>query len=189
MRSLGEDVELVRGLIADRRCGEDRLVVVGHSYGGVVISAAAHTADHLVYVAAIAPEADQSAADSAAGGFGLVPGLDVDEATGQTRLTTECTPYLYGMCSEADRDWALSLVRPFPARCILEPIAGEPAWRTVPSTYVVCTEDRVLTADYQRERAGRLTHSVELVADHSPFLSAPDELAAAVITAAVGARS
>ncbi|MGA1682831.1 MAG: alpha/beta fold hydrolase, partial [Ilumatobacteraceae bacterium] len=56
------------------------------------------------------------------------------------------------------------------------PIA-DPAWRTVESTYVVCTDDLTVNVDEQRIRAGWIQRHVEIDCDHSPFFSAPDELA------------
>jgi hypothetical protein len=48
-----------------------------------------------------------------------------------------------------------------------------PAWRAIPSTYVVCLEDRTIHPDAQRVMARRATHSVEWPTSHSPFLSSP----------------
>jgi pimeloyl-ACP methyl ester carboxylesterase len=53
-----------------------------------------------------------------------------------------------------------------------------PAWKKVPSSYVVCTDDRAVKVEQQRMRASWANHSVEIDCDHSPFFSAPAELAA-----------
>jgi Alpha/beta hydrolase family len=58
----------------------------------------------------------------------------------------------------------------------VEPVA-DPAWMTVPSSYVVCADDRAVRPEAQRERAVLVGASVELDSDHSPFLSRPAELA------------
>jgi pimeloyl-ACP methyl ester carboxylesterase len=48
------------------------------------------------------------------------------------------------------------------------------AWRSVPSTYVICRQDRTINPDLQREMAPRATHVVEWNTSHSPMLSRPD---------------
>lgn len=49
----------------------------------------------------------------------------------------------------------------------------EPAWKTVPSTYVVCTQDQAIHPDVQRVLAGRCTYVEQIDASHSPMLSMP----------------
>jgi hypothetical protein len=55
---------------------------------------------------------------------------------------------------------------------------GEPAWRSVPSTYVLCTEDRAIPLAAQSFMPARAGKIVEWPTDHCPFLSRPRELAA-----------
>jgi hypothetical protein len=54
---------------------------------------------------------------------------------------------------------------------------ADPAWTIVPSSYVVCADDRAVRPDAQRERAALVATSVELDTDHSPFFSGADALA------------
>jgi hypothetical protein len=58
----------------------------------------------------------------------------------------------------------------------MAPVA-EPAWKSTPTTYVVCTHDGALPPDAQREMATRATTVIEWASDHSPFLTRPAELA------------
>jgi pimeloyl-ACP methyl ester carboxylesterase len=60
--------------------------------------------------------------------------------------------------------------------CFTTPL-GPPAWRTKPSTYVVCTVDRAIHPALQRHMAARCTTTVELDTAHSPFLNRPDLVA------------
>jgi pimeloyl-ACP methyl ester carboxylesterase len=85
-------------------------------------------------------------------------------------------PALYGDCSEADIAAALARLGPQPMATLGQPIRTA-SWRTIPSTYVVCTEDRSITVEAQRIMAARCGHVVELTASHSPFLSRPDAVA------------
>ena len=56
-------------------------------------------------------------------------------------------------------------------------LSAEPAWRKVPSTYVVCSEDRALPPGLQREMAANAGTVVEWPTDHSPFLTRPAAIA------------
>jgi len=183
MQSLAGDADTVRSAMG-RLASADPLIVVGHSYAGQVISAAGHAADRLVYVAAIAAEANESILDSVGFGFGMVPGVEVDEATWSTRLTAESLPSFYGNAGQSAQDWALPQLRPLAAGCIAEPLPRHPAWREVASHYLLSTDDELLPVGYQRVCATKIGRCTEIVADHSPFASAPDELVAALLAAA-----
>jgi len=54
---------------------------------------------------------------------------------------------------------------------------GVPAWRAVPATYVICTQDRAIAPSLQRELATHAGSVVEWPTDHSPFLTRPGEVA------------
>jgi pimeloyl-ACP methyl ester carboxylesterase len=160
-------------------------VVCGNSYGGAVISegAAGHpNVRHLVYLAALMPEAGESCATS-------IPAPPNDVAVSVTELgpamqfsddgvTVDVDPVLgrgvfYADCTDVDVDWAVARLGPHPAIALQQPIPVA-AWRTVPSTYVVCADDRAIAPWIQRALAARATHSVEWPTSHSPFLSQPD---------------
>jgi pimeloyl-ACP methyl ester carboxylesterase len=59
---------------------------------------------------------------------------------------------------------------------VLEQPVQAASWQDVPSTYLVCGQDRGTPADLQREFAGRATSVVEIDAGHHPFLSRPAEV-------------
>ncbi|HEV2309301.1 MAG TPA: alpha/beta fold hydrolase, partial [Acidimicrobiia bacterium] len=59
----------------------------------------------------------------------------------------------------------------------LQTPATRAAWRDVPSTYALCTEDRAVPRTLQRAFAARTNHVVEIPAGHSPFFSRPDLVA------------
>jgi pimeloyl-ACP methyl ester carboxylesterase len=169
------------------------VVLVGHSYGGVVITEVGdHPAvDHLVYIAAFALEAHESCVDAArtaadgasmshAGrpnlGDGLVAGPDGTISL-DPLVAAQC---LYNDCDESTVAWAVE--RLGPQRLItLQQTPAEIGWRTKPSTYVVCAHDRGVHPDLQRIMARRCGSVVEWPTDHSPFLCRPD-LAAGLLT-------
>jgi pimeloyl-ACP methyl ester carboxylesterase len=177
-------------------------VLVGHSYGGAVITEAGdHQAvSQLVYLCAFAlaegescvtaAAAEAAAADiSHAGRPDLGAGFqrnDDDLVTLDPAIAAAC---FYNDCDPASAEWALSRLGPQPLATLQqEPTAV--AWRTKPSTYAVCTEVMAVHRDLQRLLARRCTTSVEWPTSHSPFLSQPDLVAdlLAQLSAAAAAR-
>ncbi|MBW2373360.1 MAG: alpha/beta fold hydrolase, partial [Deltaproteobacteria bacterium] len=84
----------------------------------------------------------------------------------------------YHGCSDADAAWATQLLRPDPLLPLLQKLRG----RTLPDLpcgYIECTQDQAISLSRQRSMAGRVSiaATATLESDHSPFLSAPDELA------------
>ncbi len=63
-----------------------------------------------------------------------------------------------------------------PMSTFVQPVTGAP-WRTIPSTYVLCTGDEAIHPDRQAAMAERCTNTVTLDTDHSPFASMPAETA------------
>jgi pimeloyl-ACP methyl ester carboxylesterase len=83
---------------------------------------------------------------------------------------------LYGDCDPETRQWALDRLVPQLAATATQTI-GRAAWRTIPSTYVVCGLDQAIPPNIQRRLAGRATEALELSSAHSPFLSQPEAVA------------
>jgi pimeloyl-ACP methyl ester carboxylesterase len=187
-----EDREVV-GLAIDRlgRDGEP-VVVVGHSFGGAVITAAAggqrghRPASHLVYLTALmhAPDEPIPVAES--------PGLAAIRFEGDIASIDPAgaAKAFYHRCRVEDAAWATARLRPMPTSTVMAELPDVVAWRHVPSTYIVCTDDQIIGPDDQRIMAGRAGSSVEIDSDHSPFLSCPGQLAdvLASCVAGVGAR-
>ena len=157
-------------------------VLVGHSYGGTVISEAASGRDdvaRLVYVCAFAERVDEDAA--------FVAELPPNAFAGLPRLVdgqvvadpTKAPAAFYQLCEEEDARQAVARLRPMAPHPLSERRA--PAFDELPSLYVVCTEDQALHPAYQERMAARCTRTERLETDHSPFLSRPDELAALLL--------
>ena len=110
--------------------------------------------------------------------------IEID-AGGMARVSPEnAISYFYNECSTAVAIEAARRLRPTAIGCVAEPGNGEP-WRQVPTTYVVCENDRVMVPEFQRQMARNATEVVSLPTDHSPFLSAPQELARLLTAAAL----
>lgn len=168
---LAEDVAAVRDVLT---ASDEPTVVVAHSYGGIVTAEAAAGIDavhHLLLVSSYLPEIGQSL--SSFGGEGPAPFLDIDPEAGTFTVRPDalaetflqdCDPQIQRQA--ADRTARQSLA-------VLEQPVKAAAWQHVPSTYLVCAQDRGTPAERQREFAGRAGSVVELDAGHHPFLSRP----------------
>ncbi len=165
------------GAVLDKEDGP--VVLVGHSYGGMVITdaAAGHgNVKHLVYVTSVMPELDETLASF---GESREPGpwMDPRPEDGTMGVKAELLPGAFMQdCDEEAVAGALE-------RLTRQPLAAfgqsprRVAWREKPSTYVVCAEDRATPPEAQREYAKRAGGVVELPTGHHPMLSRPELLA------------
>lgn len=179
--SFNDDVAYLQGQIHERK-QHGKVTLVSTSYSGIAATAAGHEADHLVYVAARMPQAGESqAALSPNWGNPDFRACMQPDAQGTMHLTEAAGEFLFNRSPAALSDLAMRHRRSMRSEI---PVAAidEPAWLGKPSSYVVCLHDRAVRLDRQRERAALATWSTELEADHSPFFSAPDELAAFIAT-------
>lgn len=172
----GDDVACVRSAIGTM-ASDGAVHAVGHSYSGLVISAGGHAASHLTFIAARLPLAGESPAfHTEEWGYPEFRACMMPDDDGVVRLTDDARPLMYHRTSGALAEFAMARRRPMTSVVPDEPVA-DPAWMTVPSSYVVCGDDRAVRPTAQRERAALVGASVELDTDHSPFFSGPAALA------------
>jgi pimeloyl-ACP methyl ester carboxylesterase len=173
--SLADDVAAVQTKVNE--LSAHGVTVVSHSYTGITVSVAAHNAQHLVYVAARMPALGESQTE-------LSPKWGNPEfrrcfnigTDGEMSLADDATEFLFHRSPESLSRLAMQYRRTMRSEIPAAPLEN-PAWINVPSSYVVCTDDKAVQLDQQRLRAGWAKHSVELDCDHSPFFSAPDQTA------------
>jgi pimeloyl-ACP methyl ester carboxylesterase len=164
----------------------DDAVVCAHSYGGCVASegAAGHPAvRHLVFLAAFPLAVGEAATSAAPGAVGpdesssdLAAVLASHDDGTVTLEGNGIIGALYGDCDADAAAKAVARLGP-QAWAELHGVATRAAWETIPSTYVVCTEDRAVAPALQRALARRCTRTIEWPTSHSPFLSRPDLVA------------
>jgi pimeloyl-ACP methyl ester carboxylesterase len=158
----------------------DDAVLVGHSYGGsVVTESGAHPrVAHLVYLTAFALEVGESPGVNAlTGGEGNA--LDAAIRVGDGVLTVDrefVVPALFNDCEPEIARRAVDRLRPQSLQALRDPVTVA-AWREKPATYVVCTDDRGLMPALQRSNAARIGNSIDWPTGHSPFLSRPELVA------------
>jgi len=187
MTALGDDVAAVRRALDLVR---GPVVLVGHSYGGAVITVAgAHSAvRRLVYVAGFQLDVGESISrvlpESGIQATRLGAALRFSEDARQVGVDpVMARELLYGQAPTAEADAAIAQMRPVP-RALFGSRVDRVAWRTVPSTYAVCAQDLTVAPQLQRAMAQRATDSLEWASDHSPLMSHPDLVAALLIGAA-----
>jgi pimeloyl-ACP methyl ester carboxylesterase len=153
-------------------------ILVGHSYGGTVITAAG--ADDrvagLVYIAALAPDEDETSQSQQE----KFPTTDVfahiEVAEGRIWLLADGIDCFAGDLSEEEQKLVWSTQGVPTAGLFNEKVAGT-AWRTKPTSYIVAKNDRTVNPDLERFVANRMgAKTYELESSHVPMLSRPDEV-------------
>jgi len=164
------------------------VVLVGHSYGGLVISRAAdgrNDVSHLVYIAALMIGADDLAG-VLAGEFPPTVFNQRFEVSDDRMITIDpdaAVECFYNECDTAIARAAAARLRPTSVGCLRMPTGAEP-WNRIPSTYVVCERDQTIHPDMQRAMSARARRVRSLDTDHSPFMSTPGDLTRILIEVA-----
>ena len=182
--SLTDDVAATRRVV-NAQVGP--VVLVGHSYGGVVITEAGNDPKvvGLVYIAAFAPDKGESVAslikDPAPGAPvpPILPPQDgfllLDAAKFAASFAADVDAETAGFMSESQLPWGLGA---------LNGAVTEPAWRTKPSWYLVATDDKMIPPPAQHAMAKRAGSTVtETGGSHAVYVSKPAAVAAIIATA------
>ncbi|WP_407491946.1 alpha/beta fold hydrolase [Pseudooceanicola sp. MF1-13] len=159
-------------------------VLVGHSAGGLAISAAAERApdrvERLIYVAALIPQNG----DTVGGLMGALTGerAEVRFKRAEDKLsycfdTDGAGPALYNDADQATMDWALERICYEPSDPHRDPIQLGANFDSADKAVIVCTQDRVIPAVDQDRMAAGITAIRRMDTGHSPFLSDPAGLA------------
>ena len=163
-------------------------VLVGHSYGGTVITAAG-TDDRvaaLVYICALAPD-DGETSQAEQDKYPQTPVFQhIEVADGRIWLKPSGTPDFCGDLSEDEQKlvWATQTV-PL-ADLFSQPVPGA-AWKSKPTYYIVGANDRTVQPDLQRFVAKRMNAKItELQSSHVPMLSQPQRVYEVIREAAEG---
>jgi pimeloyl-ACP methyl ester carboxylesterase len=175
--STADDVATVRRAL-DR--SDKEVAVLGHSFGGAVISAAAAedgvpygAATSLIYLTAFMTAPGQVIDFSGSPGM---TEIEIGEAT--ARVDPSAAPSVfYNRCSAEDATWAAERLRSMPSSVLLASPPARPAWEALPSVYITCSDDRVVSMTAQEQMAANATRTIRIDSDHSPFLSCPGSLA------------
>ena len=184
-KSLADDVAATKAAIDS---ANSDVVLVGHSYGGVVITeAGTHPkVSSLVYVTAFAPDQGESVSSLIANppvGAPVPPILPPKDGY----LFLDRAKFAASFAADVEADTA-SFMADSQVPWGVDALAGavtDPAWKTKPSYYLVATEDKMIPPPAQRAMAGRAKAQVtELPGSHAIYVSKPAEVAEVIRRAA-----
>lgn len=184
-QSLADDVAATKTVI-DSANGE--VVLVGHSYGGVVITeAGTHPkVSRLVYITAFAPDKGESVSSLIANpppGAPVPPILPpqdgylfLDRAKFAASFAADVEPDAASFMADSQVPWGVNA---------LAGAVTNPAWKSKPSYYLVATEDKMIPPPAQRAMAGRAQARVtEVPGSHAIYVSKPEAVAEVIRQAA-----
>jgi pimeloyl-ACP methyl ester carboxylesterase len=184
--ALAGDADLVRRTIAKI---PRPVVVVGHSYGGAVISeatAGAANVTSLVFIAAVAPDEGETIGDLAA----LYPPTPlfqhlIVDALGYATVSANDFVAFFAPDVPDAKARVLAAAQHSIQVSILGTPATAPGWRTIPSYYQVSKEDQAVSPDLERFLAQRMhAHTIELSSSHASLVSHPEAVARLIDRAA-----
>jgi pimeloyl-ACP methyl ester carboxylesterase len=189
-------VSLADDVVATRRVIDDQtkpVILVGHSYGGVVITEAGNDPKvaGLVYIAAFAPDAGESVSTLIAN---PVPGaavppilppqdgyLFLDKAKFAASFAGDVEKGKAEFMANSQVPWGVNA---------LGGAVSTPAWKAKPSWYLVSTDDKMIPPPAQRAMAKRAgSTAVEVKGSHAVYVSQPAAVAALIENAAKGTSS
>ena len=186
--SLADDVAVTRRAIAAQ---DGPVILVGHSYGGAVVTEAGNDPKvaAVVYIAAFAPDAGESVAslikDPLPGAPvpPILPPQDgflfLDRSKFQASFAADVEGSAAKFMADSQVPWGLDA---------LSGAITQPAWRSKPSWYLVATNDRMIPPDAQRAMSKRAGSTVvEVEGSHAVYVSQPQAVASLIETAAKGA--
>ena len=163
-------------------------ILVGHSYGGAVITGAGidDRVVGLVYISAVAPDEDETAAEQQAKYPTTELFGQIEVADGRIWMLPSGIGYFCGDLSEAEQQIVWATATPPAVELFNEKPKGT-AWRTKPSAYIVANNDHAVHPDLERHSAKRMgATTYELDSSHVPMLSQPDRVLDVIRTAASG---
>jgi pimeloyl-ACP methyl ester carboxylesterase len=183
--SLADDVAATKRVIAEQK---GPVILVGHSYGGAVITEAGNdpSVEGLVYITAFAPDRGESVAslikDPPPGAPvpPILPPTDgflaLDKAKFAASFAADVSAEKADFMANSQVPWGLAA---------LNGAVTEPAWATKPSWYLVATDDRMIPPPAQRAMSKRAGSSVvEAKGSHAIYVSQPEAVAEIIKTAA-----
>src|SRR5262249_47883049 len=165
-------------------------ILVGHSYGGIVVTEAGNDPKvaALVYIAAFAPDKGESVSSliqNPAPGAPVPPILPpqdgylfLDRAKFRASFAADVSEEAASFMADSQVPWGLDA---------LNGAVTEPAWKAKPSWYLVSTDDRMIPPDAQRAMSKRVGCTVvEVKGSHAIYVSQPKAVAALIAKAAAG---
>lgn len=185
LTSLAEDAERTRKMVAQLT---GPVLLVGHSYGGAVITEAGDQPNvvGLVYIAAFAPDAGESPGGITQHHLPVAaPNLEPDS---DGYLWLKADKFHESFCQDLTADEALvmAVTQKAPLATTFSDTITAPAWEKKPSWYQISSDDRMIAPENQQKMSARLNARkvITLAASHASLASKPAEVAAFIDEAA-----
>lgn len=190
LNSLWADVAVVQRALA---IVKGPVILVGHSWGGVIITEAGvdRKVAALVYVAAMAPDVGQSFIDRLRN-TPRAPGLAklLTDSSGFVRLADDAFATDFGQDLDAAQNRLLAASQAPVFGKVFEERVNNAAWKNLPVWYVAAANDRLLDPDAQRAEAERIkARTISTPASHAVVLSQPDVVAQAILEAVAAVKA
>jgi pimeloyl-ACP methyl ester carboxylesterase len=176
LTSFADDIATTKRVI-DAEAQQGSVIVVGHSYGGAVISGAANNPNvkALVYLAAFAPDINEPVG-AVLGQFPPTPlgGAFVPDTAGFVYIDRAKFREIFAGDVDSTEVRVMAATQKPASGAIFGQSAPTAAWRSIPSWYLVSTQDQTLHPDMQRFYAQRIGATTsEINASHVAFISRP----------------
>ncbi|MDS7968784.1 alpha/beta hydrolase [Acinetobacter sp. V117_2] len=178
LTSLADDVERTKKMIAQI---DGDVILVGHSYGGAVITEAGNLPNvvGLVYIAAFAPDTNESPGEITQKHLPVAaPNLSPDS---DGYLWLKVDKFHESFCQDLTEDEGLvmGVTQKAPLASTFGDTISSPAWKTKPSWYQISTQDRMISPENQEFMSSRLNAKkvISLDASHASLASKPVEVA------------
>ena len=185
LTGLADDAERVRKMI---RQVDGPVVLVGHSYGGAVITEAGDlpNVEALVYVAAFAPDAGESTAQISGELPGSALSSVVPDSDGYLWIKQDEFRESFAQDLGAEEALVMAVTQKAPLASTFGDTVTAPAWRKKPAWYQISTQDRMINPENQRRMSARMNPRgiIELPASHASLASQPGPVADLIATAA-----
>jgi pimeloyl-ACP methyl ester carboxylesterase len=165
------------------------VLLVGHSYGGFVITNAAYSNPNvtgLVYVAAFAPDKGESLGTFVTPAM-LPPGILILDSAGMSYINPDMFHDAFAQdVNMTEADIMAIAQKPFNQSIFTEP-SGPPAWKQLKTWYQVSDSDHMIPPDTQRMFAQRMNATtISIDTSHASYVAHPDEIAQLILDAARG---
>lgn len=162
--------------VAEVARDEGPVILVGHSYGGTVITEASGLVAELrglIYVSALIPLEGQSSSDAARGGSSRTKLDNALRLEGEYLVVDPELAHdaLYNTCGPREAEWAISQLSTQTVASLRSPCTT--TGPTVATRYIRCRRDQAISLEVQDLMAERCEEVETLDTDHSPFLSSP----------------
>jgi pimeloyl-ACP methyl ester carboxylesterase len=186
LTSLADDAQRTRKMIAQQK---EPVLLVGHSYGGAVITEAGNQPNvvGLVYIAAFAPDAGESLLDVGQA-FPAPPGVANAAPDSDGFVWINPNKFRESFCQDLSADEALvmAVTQKAPVGGTFASKVTVPAWKSKPSWYQISSDDRMIAPENEKRMAQRMgaKEIITLAASHASLASMPNQVCALIDEAA-----